>query len=305
MNAQQRGVAIVLAMGVVAMATMAATAMMITQSTWSRESELTADHVQAQTLVQAGVDWARAVLSDDRRLGDVDHLGEPWAMRLPPMSVESGELAGYIEDQQGLFNLNNLVKGGKVNLAQLAHFQRLLSLLSLPAALAGTLADWVDADSEPQPQGGAEDETYLALQPPYLAANRPLTDLAELALVRGFDDGVRARLRPFVTALPVFTAVNVNTAPPEVLAAVVDGLGLDGARDLVAQRTRAYFRDRNDLLRHLPQGILVTVDDISFGSDYFMARVRVTIGSAQARGTALLARGNVGTWPAIVWRKAL
>ena len=305
MNAQQRGVAIVLAMGVVAMATMAATAMMITQSTWSRESELTADNVQAQSLVQAGVDWARAVLSDDRRLSDVDHLGEPWAMRLPPMSVESGELAGYIEDQQGLFNLNNLVKGGKVNLAQLAHFQRLLSLLGLPAALAGTLADWVDADSEPQPQGGAEDETYLALQPPYLAANRPLTDTAELALVRGFDDGVRARLRPFVTALPVFTAVNVNTAPPEVLAAVIDGLGLDGARDLVAQRSRGYFRDRNDLLRHLPQGILVTVDDLSFGSDYFMARVRVTIGSAQARGTALLARGNIGTWPAIVWRKAL
>lgn len=305
MNAQQRGVAIVLAMGVVAMATMAATAMMITQSTWSRESELTADNVQAQSLVQAGVDWARAVLSDDRRMGDVDHLGEPWAMRLPPMSVESGELAGYIEDQQGLFNLNNLVKGGKVNLAQLAHFQRLLSLLGLPAALAGTLADWVDADSEPQPQGGAEDETYLALQPPYLAANRPLTDTAELALVRGFDDGVRARLRPFVTALPVFTAVNVNTAPPEVLAAVIDGLGLDGARDLVAQRSRAYFRDRNDLLRHLPQGILVTVDDLSFGSDYFMARVRVTIGSAQARGTALLARGNIGIWPVIIWRKAL
>ncbi len=305
MNAQQRGVAIVLAMGVVAMATMAAAAMMITQSTWSRESELTADNVQAQALVQAGVDWARAVLSDDRRLGDIDHLGEPWAMRLPPMSVESGELAGYIEDQQGLFNLNNVVKGGKVNLAQLAHFQRLLSLLGLPAALAGTLADWVDADSEPQPQGGAEDETYLALQPPYLAANRPLTDVAELALVRGFDDGVLARLRPFVTALPVFTAVNVNTAPPEVLAAVIDGLGLDGARDLVAQRTRGYFRDRNDLLRYLPQGILVAVDDLSFGSDYFMARVRVTIGSAQARGTALLARRNVGTWPAIIWRKAL
>ena len=305
MNAQQRGVAIVLAMGVVAMATMAAAAMMITQSTWSRESELTADNVQAQALVQAGVDWARAVLSDDRRLGDIDHLGEPWAMRLPPMSVESGELAGYIEDQQGLFNLNNVVKGGKVNLPQLAHFQRLLSLLGLPAALAGTLADWVDADSEPQPQGGAEDETYLALQPPYLAANRPLTDVAELALVRGFDDGVLARLRPFVTALPVFTAVNVNTAPPEVLAAVIDGLGLDGARDLVAQRTRGYFRDRNDLLRYLPQGILVAVDDLSFGSDYFMARVRVTIGSAQARGTALLARRNVGTWPAIIWRKAL
>jgi general secretion pathway protein K len=158
-------VAIVLAMSVVALAAMAATAMMVTQSTWSRQSELAAAHVQAQTLVQAGVDWSRAVLSDDRRRSNIDHLGEPWALRLPPMSVESGELAGYIEDQQGLFNLNNLVRDGKVNLAQLAHFQRLLSTLGLPVALADTLADWLDADSEPH--RAALNDFYLALQPFY------------------------------------------------------------------------------------------------------------------------------------------
>ena len=303
MSAKQRGVAIVLAMAVVALAAMAATAMMLAQSTWSRESELTADHVQAQALIQSGVDWSRAVLADDRRSNSVDHLGEPWALRLPPMPVENGELAGDIADQQGLFNLNNLVKGGKVNLAQLVHFQRLLSLLGLPTALAGALVDWIDADSEPQTQGGAEDETYLALQPPYLAANRPLIDVAELALVRGFDDGVRARLRPSVTALPRFTAVNANTASPEVLAAVVQGLGMDGARALVAQRERAHFRDLTDLLRQLPMGVLVAAEDISFSSDYFMATLRVTIGGAQARGVALLERGNTGGWPAIVWRK--
>lgn len=302
MRARQRGVAIVLAMGVVALAAMAATAIMVTQSTWSRRSELASDHVQAQLIIKAGVDWARAVLSDDRRLSNVDHLGEPWALRLPPMPVENGELAGYIEDQQGKFNLNNLVKGGKVNLAQLAHFQRLLSVLGLPAALAGALADWIDADSEPQPQDGAEDAYYLSLQPSYLAANRPLIDVAELALVRGFDDSVRARLRPFVSALPVFTAVNVNTASPEVIAAVVDGLGLDGARALVEKRERAYFRDRADLLNQLPRGVLVATEDISFSSDYFIATTRVTIGGAQARGSALLARGIAG-WPAIVWRK--
>jgi general secretion pathway protein K len=303
MNRLQSGVAIVLAMGVVALAAMAATAMMITQSTWSRESELTVDHTQAQTLIQAGVDWARAILNDDRRLGDVDHLGEPWAMRLPPMSVESGELSGYIEDQQGLFNLNNVVKGGKVNVVQLDHFRRLLNLLSLSPALADTLADWIDADSEALPQG-AEDDAYMAMQPPYLAANRPLVDLSELALVRGFDDAVRARLRPFVTALPVFTAVNVNTAPPEVLAAVIDGLGLDGARDLVARRQHSYFRSREDLLKSLPQGVTMAIEDTSFGSSYFMTTLRVTIGSAQARGTALLARAGNG-WPVIVWRKTL
>jgi general secretion pathway protein K len=303
MRARQHGVAIVLAMGVVALATMAATAIMITQSTWSRASELTAGHVQAQALIQAGVDWSRAVLGNDRRSSSVDHLGEPWALRLAPMPVENGQLAGYIEDQQGLFNLNNLVKDGKVNLAQLAHFQRLLSTLGLPAALADTLVDWIDADSEPQPQG-AEDDFYLALQPPYVAANRPLTDVAELALARGFDNNVTARLRPFVTALPRFTAVNANTASPEVLAAVVEGLGLDGARELVAQRGRSYFLDRHDFLRHLPDGVQVATEDISFGSDYFMATLRVTFSGAQARGVALLSRGNAG-WPAIVWRKTL
>ena len=305
MKARQHGVAIVLAMGVVALAALAATAMMASQSTWSRKVELTAGHAQAQLLIQAGLDWARAVLSDDRRASNVDHLSEPWALRLPPIPVENGSLAGHIEDQQGKFNLNNLLKDGKVNLAQLAHFRRLLQILALPHALADALADWIDADSEPQPQGGAEDDFYLALQPPYLAANRPLTDVAELALVRGFNDEVRARLRPFVTALSRFTAVNANTAWPEVLAAVVEGLGLDGARDLVAQRERAYFRDRTAFLAQLPPGAVAGGNDIATSSDFFLASVRVTIGGAQARGVALLARGNTGGWPAIVWRKAL
>ena len=39
-------------------------------------------------------------------------------------------------------------------------------------------------------------------------------------------------------------------------------------------------------------------------SDYFMATLRVTIGGAQARGKALLARTGSG-WPVVVWRKYL
>src|SRR5258705_5250492 len=291
-----------MAMSIVALAAIATTAMMATQNTWSHESQLEVDHAQAQGLIQAGVDWARAVLSDDRRLSNVDHLKEPWALRLPPMPVDNGELAGYIEDQQGAFNLNNLVAGGKISGVQLERFGHLLSMLGLPTTLAYSLADWIDADNDAQPGGGAEDEYYLSLQPPYLAANRPLTDVGELALVRGFDDGVRARLRPFVTALPANTAVNVNTASPEVLSAVIEGLDLDAARALVAQRERSYFRDNADFINRLPRGITGASNDIKVGSNYFLARVRVTIGGSEARGIALLARPDIG-WPTIVWRK--
>jgi len=302
MSANQRGVAIVMAMSIVALATIATSALLITQGTWSRESELSANHTQAQVMIQAGVDWARAVLSDDRRLNNVDHLKEPWALRLPAMPVDNGELAGYLEDQQGKFNLNNLVTGGKVSVVQLDRFGRLLSRLGLPAALAYSLADWIDADNDQQPNDGAEDGYYLSLPSPYLAANRPLTDVAELALVRGFNDEVRARLSPFVSALPGNTAVNVNTASPEVLSAVIDGLDPDAALAMVAQRERAYFRDISDFSSRLPTGVAVTNSDIMVKSTYFLAHVRVTIGGAEARGLALLVRADIG-WPAIAWRK--
>ena len=298
----QRGVAVVLAMGLVALAAIAAAAMLASQSTWSRHAELSSEHAQAQALVGAGIDWARALLADDRRASSVDHLGEAWAQRLPPVPVQNGELAGQIDDQQGAFNLNNLVRSGAVSPPHLAQFRRLLEILGLPVALAGALADWLDADHEPQPQGGAEDGYYQGLQPPYRTAGRPLTDVAELALVRGFDAGVRARLRPFVTALPRFTAVNVNTASPEVLAAVIEDLDLDAARELAEQRSRAYFRSRAEFLAQLPAGAAAAANDIATSSDFFLASARVTIGGAQARGSALLARGPAG-WPAVVWRK--
>jgi general secretion pathway protein K len=228
------------------------------------------------------VDWARALLSDDRRVSNVDHLGEPWALRLPPVPVDNGQLAGQIDDQQAAFNLNNVVRNGVVSPAQLAQFHRLLEILGLPDALAGALTGW--------------------LRPPDPAPARTLVDVAELALVSGFDAAARTRLRPFVTALPRFTAVNVNTATPEVLAAVIEGLDLDGARELAAQRSRAYFRNRADFIARLPAGAVAGGNDVATSSDFFLASVRVTIGAAQARGTALLAREAAG-WPAVVWRK--
>jgi general secretion pathway protein K len=299
----QQGVALVMAMGVVALAAVAATAILVSLSTWSRAAELAANHAQAQQLVGAGIDWARAVLSDDRHLGDIDYLGEPWSVRLPPVPVENGELAGFIEDQQGCFNLNNLLLDGALSATQDARFRRLLTILGLPLELDGALVDWIDADSEPQPRGGAEDNVYLALDPPYRAANQPLIDIDELALVRGFDPGVRARLAPFITALPGRTTVNVNTASPEVLAAVVEGLDLDAARLLVARRQRSYFHSNSEFRNQLGKGARVPDQDIGVGSAYFQVTVRVTSGGAQARGKALLARLDPNRWPEFVWRK--
>ena len=298
----QRGVAIVLAMGVVALATMAATAILVAQSTWARQRQLASDHAQALLIVQAGVDWVRAVLSDDRRRSNIDHLGEPWALRLPAMPVDNGELEGHIEDQQAGFNLNSLVRDGQMDSGQMERFMRLLSLLDLPADLAPALVDWLDRDSVVQPQGGAEDAYYLGLDPPHLAANRPLSEVGELAQVKGFDAQVRARLAPYVSALPKTIELNVNTASAEVLAATLEGLDLVAARDLVLQRERAYFLNVDDFKARLPKGASAGDATISVSSTYFMATMRVSFGDAQASGRALLERPDT-KWPTIVWCK--
>jgi general secretion pathway protein K len=281
-RARESGVALLLAMGVVALAALAAVAMLASQSAWSRRVELGAEQVQAQALVQAGVDWARAVLGDDRRSSTVDHLGEPWALRVPPMPLDNGELTGRIEDQQGAFNLNNLLRSGAVSASHLAQFARLLRSLGLPEALAPGLAAW--------------------LRPEDAGPVRPLLEVGDLALVPGFGAKELARLRPFVTALPRFTTLNVNTAPPEVLAAVVGGLQLDDARALTVSRSRAYFRNVGEFNAQLPPGAAADAGDIGTASQYFLASVSVTIGDAQASGSALLLRDPTG-WPAVLWRK--
>lgn len=300
MKRRPRGAAIVMAMAVVALAALAATALLLSQSIWTRGVELDSHHRQAQRVLEAGLDWSRALLHDDLRASQVDHAGEPWAMQMPPIPVEGGQLAGAIEDQQARFNLNNLVSNGKVDAEQQACLQRLLALLDLPGALAVNLGDWLDADGVAQ--GGAEDAYYLGLETPYLAANRPLADLDELARVRGFEPAVRERLRPFVTALPRGTAINVNTASPEVLAALLPGLGLEAARALVASRERTIFLDRTGFLARLPEGVRLAPERISVNSDYFLVSLSVELHGAQARGSALLVRDSAG-WPGVAWRK--
>lgn len=296
----QSGAAIIVALGVMALAAIAVSAIVSAQGVWAREHELRAAHAQARTLTHAGLDWARAVLADDRRTSQVDHHGEAWAIRVPPMSYENAEVAGEIVDQQGLFNLNNLVRDGSVSLPHVRQFRRLLEVLALAPALADSLADWLDRDGQARPNG-AEDSYYQALDSSYLAANAPLVDIAELALVRGFDDDARARLEPFVTALPRLTAVNVNTASAEVLTAVVEGMDLSEARALVAQREKAWFRDLADFTRALASAHTVAPQDVAVSSEYFEAAIRVRVGDARARATAMLARETAG-WPHVIWR---
>jgi general secretion pathway protein K len=305
MNRPQRiaGAALVLAMLLAALASSIVAGLLWHQQLWLRQYDFQRDQSQAQSLARSGIDWARLILQEDARSNNVDHFGEQWAIRLPLTPLENGEIGGEITDQQGLFNLNALVKGGAVQPEVLARYERLLALLNLPATLGPALVDWLDANGEVTPGGGAEDGFYMALTPPRLPANRPLVMPDELALVAGHTPEVVARLRPFVTALPpsTGTAVNVNTAPPEILAATLEGLTLADANRLAAARSTRPFLTIADFRSRLPSGIPVNELALRVSSDAFVVRVDVRQGEIRALGLALVLRDG-SAWPRVVWQ---
>lgn len=297
----QRGVAIIMVLLIVALATVMATYLAQQQQLWQRQVESQFDRAQARRLGIAGIDWARAVLADDAHANHTDYQGEIWTLQLPAMPVDNGNVIGIIEDRQGLFNLNNLVRNGISSTPDIAQFQRLLNLLGLPGELAFALADWMDSDSEAHYPGGAEDTYYLSLPQPYRTANRQIAELGELSRVKGFDEHSIERLRPFVSVLPLSLPINVNFASAEVLAAVIPDLSLSDARALVLQRLGKPFKDVTDFKQRLPRSdIPVNEMDFSVTSEFFWVTGRARVANSQARTQALLQRTS--GWPTVVWQ---
>ncbi len=300
---RQQGVAIIMVLLIVAIATSLAAYMALQQSLWQRQVESQFERAQSRQLGLASIDWARAVLTEDfNGVNKFDHAKEIWTLRLPAIPVEEGEVLGAIEDRQGLYNLNNVVNS-------VAQFQRLLGLLDLPVDLAPVLADWMDADQELQ-AGGAEDGYYLALAQPYRAANSPLVELGELIKVKGFDSRTIESLRAFVSVLPVSagktTLVNVNFAPAEVLVAVIEGLSLSDARLMVQQRQGEPFKDIGDFKKRLLNNTRTNVvdndiRDISVKTDFFWITGRASVGKSQVVTHALVRRDSA-EWPTVVWQ---
>jgi general secretion pathway protein K len=169
--------------------------------------------------------WAAEVLQRDQQQSTSDNLAETWAKPLPPLPIEGGTVTGRLVDLQGRFNLNNLVfADGTTNPAAVQQFARILASLDIEPGWASAMADWIDEDTQPAFPDGAEDSVYTGQDPPRLAANMPITRASEILSLPDFGAERYAKLRPYVTALPVGTRLNVCTAPGIVLDALSENV---------------------------------------------------------------------------------
>lgn len=292
---RQRGVALITAVLIAALVTAVAVAMASRQQLDIRRTANLFDTDRAYLFALGGETFARMILADDRRKNSVDGLDEFWAEDVT-IPVEGAVLSGKMIDQQGLFNLNNLVlDDGKPSEPEIKRFEHLLKVLEMDVRLARAVVDWIDPDIEPQFPDGAEDDVYMQLNPPYRAANGWIASPSELVLVHGFSYADYQKLAPFVTALPVRSKLNINTAPPELLATVVEGLTLQDGEVLADARGDEHYDKIEDFIgQAMLQNRGVIAADLTVASDYFLLKAGAEFDRGQMQLYSLLSRDDNG-----------
>ena len=249
----QRGAAILTAMlTVVLVASLAAS---VLWQQWRAVEVEAAERARTQAawVLTGALDWARLILREDGRSnGTVDHLAEPWAVPLEQARLstflaadrnassedvtEDAFLSGQIIDLQSRLNVTNLVQGGKVDEASQRAFARLFDLLDLPEDELAAMVENLRLSQIQDSSAENPNQRSLPLAP---------QEFEQLAWV-GLSAPTLARLRPYVTLLPVVTPVNLNTAAAEVVYACVAAFDMADAVRLVRARSASHLTAIDD-----------------------------------------------------------
>jgi type II secretory pathway component PulK len=186
-------------------------------------------------------------------------------------------------------------------------FERFFESFQIDPEKLEALRCWVGQVSD----CGAVNAYYESLEHPYKATNGPMRTPGELRLVRGFDAETLARLFPglppegvpdadlgnngYLTAYGTGqeVRVNLNTASPEVLHALLAGLQDSSpgsitsfVEEIIAQRQEKPLEDLNALKQQIPG-----LDQVAgVTSTYFRVVSTGVVGVIQKRAVAVLKR---------------
>ncbi|MCF5667671.1 general secretion pathway protein GspK [Pseudomonas marginalis] len=272
--------AIISALLIAAVVAVLAGAMLTRQTVFTRSLEAEQLRIQGQWLLQGGLERSRQMLWDARQKEVLTRLDQPWARAL------GGAFEGRIEDEQGKFNLRNLVNRQQVDSEQLQSFERLCQLIGVDPAVSRRVSQRVIA-------------SYLP--PVKYPMLRSLDDLSGL---EGLDPLVLQRMQAYISVLPGPTWVNGNTASAEVLSAVVPQLSLSQAHGLVAERDSGqWFINRGDFVNrlHLPEVVMDSVQ-VGITSEWFRLQGQARREQRRVTIDALLHRPE-DRQPRVIWSR--
>jgi general secretion pathway protein K len=312
-RARQRGVALITAMFVVALAVIAGVAMFEAANLGMHRTANLALTEAAWWYADGVESWVKWILIQDSKLNQTDSFADIWAQPVPLLPIENGAIRGHVEDLQGRFNLNNLAVLNPTTAAvYLAQFQRLIDNLpnfdaSRSSGVGTAIRSWM-IGSTASNSSGAGDGDYLGEQPPYRTAARPMASISELLLVKGVSKELYAALKPYVAALPITStpiAVNLNTALPPVLASLAANVDKGKLERFIALRNKTPLKSAGELsaspeINFLPAGGTGPVIAQSVNSSYFELQAEVAVGSGRVALYSVIFRPSGGGTPVVI-----
>lgn len=253
----------------------------------------------AETLAMARIK-AMVDVSGERTVDRGGLLGREF-----PLPLARGTVMARVDDAGNCFNINSLVEADalgtlKLRVVGLNQLRALMAGLAIPQAesaiASDAIADWIDSDNVPAPNG-AEDETYQGTTTPYRTAGRLIGDVSEIRAVRGVTPQFYERLRPWLCALPGadLSPINVNTLRPDqaLLLSILapEAIPVDRARALIAARPALGWGSADDALRGL-SAPNIPLNQLQVRSRWFLLTQTVTVDSAQVEEQALIDVGS-------------
>lgn len=249
----QRGVALLTILLLVVSITVVAGAMLASQKIAIRRSGLLFDQNQLLQDIASGQQLAVAMIRAESKLNDTDSAQDIWAKPIPPYALGNHSITIALRDEASRFNINNLYHDGQADPAAIAVFQRLLIQLNLEPNIAIAALDWQDNDNEVYKDGGDESAVYAQqMSSATTLPNQPFISVDQLQELRGVSAEVLTTLKPFVTTVPYYLPINVNTATPELLAALVDGVSVAQMQALIKSREQQAIKSIEDIVQQPP-----------------------------------------------------
>ena len=302
LHLKQQGIAVVSAMLIAALVASIASYLLFKHQMLINQIENHFAASQSRWISNAGMEWSRAILAEDAKLGPTDHLREPWARKLPAIPFESGTISGFILDEQAFFNLNNLSRQVSGKDAEFQAFKHFMTEAGGNPGLVDALVDWIDKDDDVTVPNGAEDNAYIVQTSPYKTANQLLTEVGNLSRVMGFTNEMIMKTGQHCVVLPEVTPININTASAEVLSLAFPELSQLEVESIISLRNSQPFESTGELLKALGDKSKIAEGQISVGSNYFLVNTQVHYGKTVINASALLKRDGAG-WPKILWKR--
>jgi len=223
-RSRQQGVALVLVLWVLVLATVASGAYALMARMDQLEANTMLSSTQARMSAEAAINLMAVQLRDPDDFSRPIADGRPYYVQLDGNVVEV-----RATDERGKLDLNT------------AQEDTLFTLFvnngldpSDAELLAAAVMDWRDPD-DIERVNGAELDAYLAAGLPVGPANRAFMMKAELLQVLGMPYELYRRIEPGVTVYSKAAFPDLNFAPVEALLAIED-ISQEEAREFVAQR---------------------------------------------------------------------